>query len=154
MPLLVGYVKRNPLLVGDAVKKGQALITLENPEYIEIQQEYLEVAEQLKFLKADFERQETLFEEQVTSEKRFLQAESEYRRNLAMFNGLKQKLQMLNINPAAVEQGKITSEITIYAPISGSITAVDVSKGTFVGPQDRIMEIVEKEHMHLELNSF
>jgi membrane fusion protein, heavy metal efflux system len=149
-----GYVKRNPLLVGDAVKKGQALITLENPEYIEIQQQYLEVAEQLKFLKADFERQETLFDEKVTSEKRFLQAESEYRRNLAMYNGLKQKLQMLNINPAAVEQGKITSEITIYAPISGSITAVDVSKGTFVSPQDRIMEIVEKEHMHLELIAF
>src|SRR5690606_22930616 len=122
-----GYVKRNPLLVGDAVKKGQALITLENPEYIEIQQQYLEVAEQLKFLKADFERQETLFDEKVTSEKRFLQAESEYRRNLAMYDGLKQKPQMLNINPAAVEQGKITSEITIYAPISGSITAVDVS---------------------------
>lgn len=149
-----GYVKRNPLLVGDSVKKGQALITLENPEYIELQQQYLEVAEQLKFLKADFERQKTLFDEQVTSEKKFLQAESEYRRNLAMYNGLQQKLQMLNIAPAAVEQGKITSEITIYAPISGSITAVDVSRGTFVSPQDRIMEIVEKEHMHLELIAF
>ena len=149
-----GYVKRNPLLIGDAVKKGQPLVTLENPEYIEIQQQYLEVAEQLKFLKSEFERQETLFEENVTSEKRFLQAESDYRRNLAMYNGLRQKLQMLNINPTAVEAGRITSEITIYAPISGSITAVDVSKGMFVSPQDRIMEMVEKEHMHLELIAF
>lgn len=149
-----GYVKRNPLLVGDAVKKGQALVTLENPEYIEIQQQYLEVAEQLRYLKSEFERQETLFGEKVTSEKKFLQAESDYRRNLAMYNGSRQKLQMLNIDPAAVEQGRITSEITIYAPISGSITAVDVSKGMFVSPRDRIMEIVEKDHMHLELIAF
>ncbi|MCM4159250.1 efflux RND transporter periplasmic adaptor subunit [Antarcticibacterium flavum] len=149
-----GYVKRNPLLVGDDVKKGQPLITLENPDYIEIQQQYLEVAEQLKYLKAEFDRQQTLFEEKVTSEKKFLQAESDYRRNMAMYNGLRQKLQMLNISPSLVEQGKITSEITIYSPISGSITAVDVSKGMFVTAQDRIMEIVEKEHMHLELIAF
>lgn len=149
-----GYIKRNPLLVGDAVKKGQALVTLENPEYIEIQQEYLEITEQLRYLKSEFERQETLFEENVTSEKKFLQAESEYRRNLAMYNGFRQKLRMLNIDPAAVEQGRITSEITIYAPISGSVTAVDVSKGMFVSPQDRILEIVEKDHMHLELIAF
>ncbi|MFO7719181.1 MAG: efflux RND transporter periplasmic adaptor subunit [Gillisia sp.] len=149
-----GYIKRNPLLVGDAVKKGQALVTLENPEYITMQQEYLEVTEQLRYLKSEFERQETLFEEKVTSEKKFLQAESEYRRNLAMYNGFQQKLRMLNIDPEAVEQGRITSEITIYAPISGSITAVDVSKGMFVSPQDRILEIVDKEHMHLELIAF
>lgn len=149
-----GYIKRNPLLVGDAVKKGQALVTLENPEYITMQQEYLEVTEQLRYLKSEFERQETLFEEKVTSEKKFLQAESEYRRNLAMYNGFRQKLRMLNIDPAAVEQGRITSEITIYAPISGNITAVDVSKGMFVSPEDRIMEIVQKDHMHLELIAF
>ncbi|MBZ9630989.1 efflux RND transporter periplasmic adaptor subunit [Salegentibacter sp. LM13S] len=149
-----GYVKRIPLLVGDEVKKGQSLVTLENPEYIEIQQEYLEVAEQQNYLKADFERQQTLLKEKVTSEKKFLQAKSDYKKNLAMYNGLRRKLQMLNINPASVEEGRITSEITIYAPIKGSVTALDISRGMFVSPMDRIMEIIDKEHMHLELIAF
>lgn len=149
-----GYVKRIPLLVGDEVKKGQALVVLENPEYIEIQQQYLEVAEQQNYLKADFERQQTLLKEKVTSEKKFLQAESDYKKSLAMYNGLSQKLKMLNINPASVEEGNITSEVTIYAPIKGSVTALDISRGMFVSPMDRIMEIIDKEHMHLELIAF
>ncbi len=149
-----GYVKRIPLLVGDEVRKGQSLVTLENPEYIEIQQEYLEVAEQQNYLKADFERQQTLLKEKVTSEKKFLQAESDYKKNLAMYNGLRRKLQMLNINPASVEEGRITSEVTIYAPIKGSVTVLDISRGMFISPMDRIMEIIDKEHMHLELIAF
>ena len=31
-----GYVKRTPLLIGDAVKKGQLVVSLENPSYVEI----------------------------------------------------------------------------------------------------------------------
>ncbi|WP_339654729.1 efflux RND transporter periplasmic adaptor subunit, partial [uncultured Salegentibacter sp.] len=149
-----GYVKRIPLLIGDEVKIGQALVTLENPEYIEIQQEYLEVAEQLNYLKADFERQETLLEEKITSEKKFLQAESDFRKNLARYNGLKQKLKMLNINPTRVEEGNITSEVTIYSTINGRVTNLDISRGMFVSPTDRIMEVIDKKHMHLELIAF
>ena len=97
-----GYIKNTPLLIGDVVKKGQALVTIENPEYLDLQQDYLDAVEQLKYLKADFDRQQTMLAEKVTSEKKFLQAESDYRRNLARYNGLKQKLQMLNINTANV----------------------------------------------------
>ena len=149
-----GYIKNTPLLVGDVVKKGQALVSLENPEFIELQQEYLDAAEQLKYLKADFDRQQTMLDEKITSEKKFLQAESDYRRNLARYNGLKQKLQLLNISPANVEAGKITSQITIYAPISGSITRVEVHTGMYVSPTDMILEIIDKDQMHLELTAF
>src|SRR5690554_5046918 len=37
-----GYIKNTPLLVGDKVSKGQRLVTLENPEFITLQQRYLE----------------------------------------------------------------------------------------------------------------
>lgn len=149
-----GYIKNTPLLVGDVVRKGQPLVTIENPEFIALQQDYLDAAEQLKYLKADFDRQQTMLNEKITSEKKFLQAESDYRRNLARYNGLKQTLQMLNINTASVEAGKITSQITIYAPISGSVTQVKVNTGMYVSPTDMIMEIIDKEKMHLELSIF
>lgn len=149
-----GYIKNSSLLIGDKVRKGQAVVTLENPEFIEFQQEYLEVTEQLTFLKSEYNRQKTLFEEKITSQKNYLKAQSEYNRKLAMHNGLKKKLQMLNINPISVEQGKMTSEITLYSSISGSVTSVNVSKGTYVSPADVIMEIVNKEHIHIELTVF
>ena len=38
-----GYIKTTPLLVGDVVRKGQVLATIENPEFVMLQQEYMEV---------------------------------------------------------------------------------------------------------------
>jgi cobalt-zinc-cadmium efflux system membrane fusion protein len=149
-----GYITRTPLLIGDEVKKGQLLVTLENTDFVELQQNYLEVSEQLNYLKSEFDRQKTLFDENITSEKNYLKAESAYKSNLAHYNGLRKKLQMININPASVEQGQITSSINIYANIDGYITKVNVSNGTYVSPSNVIMEIVDTDHIHLELSVF
>ncbi|MCM4163056.1 MULTISPECIES: efflux RND transporter periplasmic adaptor subunit [unclassified Arenibacter] len=149
-----GYIKRTPLLIGNKVKKGQPLLTLENPEFIQMQQDYQESFEQLNFLKSEFERQKSLVAEQISSQKNFLRAESEYKRNLSRYNGLRQKLKMLNISPENVEKGILISEATIFAPIDGSITKVNVNKGMYVSPADEIMEIVNTDHIHLELSVF
>ena len=149
-----GYVQKTPLLVGNKVRKGQVLATLENPEFVEMQQNYLETAQQLTYLKSEYDRQKTLVEEQISSQKSFLKAESDYKSALAIYNGLKKKLQMLNININAVEAGNITSEIALYAPIHGSVTKMNISKGTYVSPADEIMEIINTDHIHLELAVF
>ena len=149
-----GYVQKTPLLVGNKVRKGQVLVTLENPEFVEMQQNYLENAEQLTFLKSEYDRQKTLIEEKITSQKNFLKAESDYNRALAMYNGLKKKLQMLNINTKSVEEGSITSVVTLYAPIDGSVTKMNVTNGAYVSPADEIMEIINTDHIHLELAVF
>ena len=149
-----GYIKTTPLLIGDRVKKGQALLTIENPDFITMQQDYLETSEQLAYLKSEYERQKTLVAEKITSQKNFLKAESEYKKALALYNATRKKLTMLNISPSAAERGTITSVATIYAPISGSITKVNVTKGMYVSPADEIMEIIDADHIHLELNIF
>jgi membrane fusion protein, heavy metal efflux system len=146
-----GYITKTPLLIGDKVKKGQMLITLENPEYVEIQQQYLEVSEQIAYLQSEFSRQKTLFDEKITSQKNYLKAESSYKSTLALYNGLRKKLSMLNINPATVEQGNITSTINLYAPIDGYVTKVNASNGLYISPSDIVMEIVDTDHIHLEL---
>lgn len=149
-----GYIKSSPFLIGDKVKKGQALCTIENLAFIEMQQEYIEIAEQLKYLKSDYERQKELYAEKITSEKSYLKAESSYLIAKAKHDGLKKKLSLLNFNLASIEKGNLTSVATIYAPISGSITEVNISIGTFVSPADMIMEIVNTDHIHLELKVF
>jgi len=149
-----GYVTRIPLLIGDAVKKGQLVATLENTEFVELQQQYLEIAEQLRFLKNEYERQQKLYGENISSQKNYLKAESDYKSNLASYNGLKQKLKMLNIDPNTVENGQITSSINVFAPITGSVTKVNVSNGSFVSPATELLEIINTEHIHLELTVF
>lgn len=149
-----GYVTKIPLLIGDKVTKGQLVASLKNTEFVEMQQQYLEVAEQLAYLKNEYSRQKTLFDEQISSQKNYLKAESTYKSNLATYNGLRQKLQMLDINPDAVEKGKISSTINIYSPINGFVTKVNVSNGTFVSSESELLEIVNTNHIHLELSVF
>lgn len=149
-----GYIKNTPLLVGNKVSKGQRLVTLENPEFITMQQNYLETAEQLSYLKSEYERQKIMFDEKITSQKSYLKAESEYKMNLARYNSLKKNLEMLNINPASVQAGNIVSAVNIYSPIDGNVTQVYVNMGTYVSPADKIMEIMNTDHIHLELKVF
>ncbi|MFV5693201.1 efflux RND transporter periplasmic adaptor subunit [Flavobacterium sp. LT1R49] len=149
-----GYVKSTKLLVGDKVTKGQALLTLENTEFLDIQKDYLEVAEQIKYLKSEYERQKTLYDEKITSQKNYLKAESEYRRAKAMHQSLKAKLVLLSISPSQVEKGKLTSIITIFSPISGDIVVMNANVGMLMGPSDVILEIVDTDHLHLELAVF
>ncbi len=149
-----GYIKTIPLLVGDIVKKGQQLATIENPEFVQMQQEYMEVKEQLNYLKSEYERQNTMFKEDIISQKVYLKAESQYKTANARYKGLKKQLSMLNINPKRVEEGYMTSIVNIYAPISGSITKVNVSKGSYVSPTNSILEIINNDHIHIELSIF
>src|SRR5690554_1089171 len=149
-----GYVKNTPLLIGDKINKGQRLVTLENPEFISMQQSYLETAEQLTYLNSEYERQKTMLEENITSQKSFLKAESEYKMAVGRSNSLRKSLQMLNINPASVLDGNIVSQVNIYSPIEGYITKVLVNIGSYVSPADEIMEIMNTDLIHLELNVF
>ena len=149
-----GYIKNTALLIGDRVKKGQALVTIENPEFISLQQNYLEVSQQMPYLKSEYDRQKILIEENITSQKSYLKAESDYKTAQAKFNGLRKQLSMLNISPKNVENGELRSVTTIYAPISGYITKMNVTRGKYVSPATEILEIIDNEHIHLELSVF
>ncbi|GGK49769.1 MULTISPECIES: efflux RND transporter periplasmic adaptor subunit [Flavobacteriaceae] len=152
--IMAGFIKESPLLIGDKVKKGQLLLTIENPDFIEIQQNYLEVFEKLKYLKSEYERQKILLDEQITSQKNYLKAESDYKSGVAQVNSLEQKLRLMNIGISNVKAGKFTSIIPIYAPISGSITQVNASVGKFMNASDVILEVINSDHKHLELVVF
>ncbi len=151
---LGGYVTQTSLLIGDKVTEGQSLLTLQNPEFVKLQQEYLEVKEQLRYLEAEYKRHQQLYEENITSEKNFLRSESEYKTAMAKYTGLKSQLNLLHISPEQVETGNITSKTHIYAPISGSVSKMNVTKGAYISPATEILEIINTEHIHLELAVF
>lgn len=149
-----GYVKELSLLPGQEVKKGQLLFTLENPQYVQLQEDFLVAKAQLGYLKSDFERQKELVKDNVTSRKNFLKAESEYRVTSASYESLKKKLGLMNINPNNITENSIRSTISVTAPISGYITSVHAEKGMFLNPADIAVTITNPDHLHLELNIF
>ncbi|MEP2026223.1 MAG: efflux RND transporter periplasmic adaptor subunit [Reichenbachiella sp.] len=153
-PYYSGYINAINILPGQFVKKGQILFTLQHPDYLKIQQSYLEAKEQLTYLKADYERQFSLADEQIASQKSFRKAESDYKVMQARYLGLQEQLKLMNVSIPKLNQGQMTHTINIYAPIDGYITQVRVTKSAYVNSSEVALEIVNTDHLHLELEIF
>ena len=149
-----GIVKSTPLLQGSTVTKGQVIAVLQNQEYVLLQQDYLESKSQLELADSEYKRQQTLAEQNVNAKKTLQQARAQFQTMLARESALKQRLQLININPASLSAANIRSQINIYAPISGYVTKVNVNTGKFVNPNDAMFEIVNSANLHVELNVF
>ena len=149
-----GYVKNISLLPGDIVKKGQTLFTIENPAYLQVQQDFLESKGRLSYLKSDYERQKELIADNVTSKKNFLKAESEYNITLAQYQSLKKRLSLMNINPNTLSGENIRSVISVTSPLSGYATTINATKGMYLNPSDIAITITNTEDLHIELKIF
>lgn len=149
-----GYVKFLNLIPGQQVRRGQTLFTLENPDYIEVQQTYLEVKNSLNYLKREFERQAELVKDSFTSEKNYLKAESDYRVSQSTYQSLRKKLEMMRINPDELTDTSIQTTINIPAPISGYVTGVTASTGMFLAPGDIAVTLLNTDHIHIELSVY
>lgn len=152
--LMGGSIKSTDLLQGMKVRKGQVIATLQNPDFIQIQTQYLEDKFKLKYLELEYKRQEELSLENVTAAKTFQQVSSDYNSLQVTISGLEEKLKILNINPKTLTKSNIRSVVNIYSPISGYVTTVNVNIGSFVNPQDVICKIVDTDHLHAELTVF
>ncbi|MBS1977864.1 MAG: efflux RND transporter periplasmic adaptor subunit [Bacteroidetes bacterium] len=151
---LGGFLKNTPLLQGTRVKKGQVIATIENIEFVQLQQDYLEARNQLEFAEKDYERQQDLAKENVAAQKVLQQAKTTFVSWQSKVIGLKEKLKVLNISVDRLSQGEVSSEINLYSPINGYVTEVNVNIGKFVNPADILFEIVDTEHLHAELTVF
>jgi membrane fusion protein, heavy metal efflux system len=151
---LGGFVKNTALLQGMKVKKGQTVVVMEHPDYIQLQEDYLTTKNQLEFLELEYQRQEELAKENVNAAKALQQAKSNYFGAKAKVQGLKAKLKLININPQDIEAGEIKSTISIPSPIAGFVTQVNVNIGMHVNATEVMFKIVDTEHLHAEAQVF
>lgn len=149
-----GSVKDIVLIPGQKVKKGQILFTLENPEYVQMQQDFLESQGQLTYLKSDYDRQKNLAQDNVTSQKNYLKSESDYTVTKVKSESLRKKLELLNINPNTLTIENIRTSVNVIAPINGYVTQVNITRGSFLNASDVAMILVNADNLLLELNIF
>lgn len=151
---LGGFVKHTELLQGMRVRKGQVLAMMEDPAYIQLQQDYIDSKSQLEFLELEYTRQQQLAAENVNAAKTLQQAKSNYISTKAKVEGLRSKLHLIHLSPEEIEKGEIKSTIAIISPISGYVTQVHVNIGMYVHPADVMFKIVDTEHLHAEAQVF
>tara|TARA_R110001632_G_scaffold169592_1_gene288575 strand:- start:6955 stop:8142 length:1188 start_codon:yes stop_codon:yes gene_type:complete len=149
-----GFFKYTAMLPGSKLKKGQVIASVENPEFIDFQRDYLKALANNEYLKADFERQQTLNDAEVTSSKVFQKAKSNYMTNKANIQALEGKLRLIGISPSSVKNGKISSVVNVYSPINGIVREVYINTGKYFNPQDVLMDITDASDLHIELKVY
>lgn len=151
---LGGYLKSTRLLPGTFVNKGQAIATMEDPQYIQLQQDYLTAKAKLVYAEQEYNRQKELNQSKASSDKVLQQAQAEYTTQNVLVRSLAEKLRLININPSRLSAGNIARSISLYAPISGYVSKVNVNIGKYVNPSDVLFEIINPASIHLALHVF
>jgi len=149
-----GYIRDINVLDGMRVAKGEVLLVVEHPEIIQLQQDYLEVQGNMEYLKAEMDRQKALLDKEAGSAKNYQLAKSNWQVAQAKLSGLSMKLEMANVNVAALKNGTIQREQKIRSPFSGIVTKVNTNVGSFADPKDNLLEVIDLQHAHAELTVY
>lgn len=153
MPL-GGRIRSVSLMPGSPVRKGQTLAFIENPDFIDIQQSYLEAKSKLEYVSADYKRQKELFNNDAASKKNLQLVTSEYKSLKIQIHALEQKLLLIGINPHRLNDRNITRSVAVKSPMSGYVKNVNVSLGQMISPSDKLFEIVSLENLFIKLTIF
>jgi cobalt-zinc-cadmium efflux system membrane fusion protein len=153
MPL-GGYLKSTKLLPGLHIAKGEVIATMEDQQYIQLQQDYLTTKSKLYFAEKEYQRQMELNQSQASSDKVYQQADSDYKTLRITLSALAEKLRLINLNPNSLSEKNISKSVNIYSPINGFVSKVNVNIGKYVNPADVLFELINPTDIHLNLKIF
>ena len=97
VPRVPGIVHRVNISLGDEVREGQVLATIDSPELTELKTDYLEKLRNLELTRRTFERKQYLKLENIASEADWLEAQSEHQNAEIMLHSAKRRLVFIGL---------------------------------------------------------
>lgn len=149
-----GIIKTLNVQVGSVVSKGQVIATIANPEFIQLQEDYLTTNSRITFAEQEYRRQRELFDNDAGAKKNLQSSDSELKTLRTRKASLLRQLQMMGINPGSVNNANMRSGLVITAPISGTISSIAAQIGSYVNVSSPVAEIIDNQSIHLDLQVF
>lgn len=133
--------------IGDWVKPGQELVTLQSEEVGKAKSEYYKAVADYELAKSNYERGKRLFDRGVGAQKDLLTSEAGLKVSQANLNAAEKKLHVLGFTEAEVkaiaETHQINPAITLFAPISGKIIQNIAVLGGMIDQSTEILTIMD-----------
>ncbi|MEJ7738315.1 MAG: efflux RND transporter periplasmic adaptor subunit [Chitinophagaceae bacterium] len=146
-----GVIRSLLVQPGNRVRKGQTIATIANPEFLQIQDDYLGIDLKIVFAEQNYNRQKELNAGNAGALKNLQAAETELKTLRTRKSSLQQEIRLMGINPGTLSNGKLVSVISIRSPISGVVSNVMAKMGSYVDVSTPIAEIVDNSQLHLDL---
>ncbi|MEG1539858.1 MAG: efflux RND transporter periplasmic adaptor subunit [Muribaculaceae bacterium] len=149
-----GVIKNTTIMPGQFIKKNSIVATVENPEFISLQQTFLDAHAQSEYLAAEYTRQKALSEEQAASQKKLQQSKAEYLSMKSRMDAASTQLRLLGVSSNTLLNKGIQPYFYIYATISGYVGDVQINVGKYMNAGDALCEIVDKNSAMLKLTAY
>ena len=152
--LMGGIVKSIFVKEGQLVHRGQVVATVENTDVVSLQREYYSAAKECELAKADWERQLLLSKQGAGVKRTLQQTRKDYQVAHANLLGIGRQLAQMGISTSAVAKGKFTTAFPLRAPISGVVSQLTASLGSYADMQTPLMKIRNTQAVECDLNVF
>ncbi|MGN1376543.1 MAG: efflux RND transporter periplasmic adaptor subunit [Prevotella sp.] len=149
-----GKIHSLKIMPGQAVTRGQVVATIDNPEYIELQHDYLDASAQLEYLEKEYDRQRTLGAHDAASQKKVQQSRADYLSMRSRLSAAAARLNALGINTKSLKEHGIQAYLPVTAPISGYVTNLDANLGKYLDAGEPICDIINKSQPLLQLTVY
>jgi cobalt-zinc-cadmium efflux system membrane fusion protein len=158
--IIPGRVRKIYVKEGSFVRAGQTLAVIENPDLINVQVDYINAKNQYEFTKQEYNRQQKLNSDNIGSKKNLAEIESNYKRALANYKTLEEKLSSYKISKNRFDNiytdtvADLQRNYSITAPISGNVISRMITIGQYVEPSTDMFHIVNTSTVFVDLNIF
>lgn len=152
--LMGGIVKNVYVKEGQMVSRGQVVATIENTDVVTLQREYYTAYKESEMARLEQDRQKTLASAGAGIKKTLQMSEKNYKVAQANLLGTGRQLQQMGISTKEVAKGKFTTVFPLRAPISGTVSDMQASLGSYADMQTPLMKIRNNHAVECDLNVF
>lgn len=152
--LMGGIVKSIYVTDGQYVSKGQTVAMIENTDVVSLQREYYSASKDCEFARLDMQRQQTLSNSGAGIKRNLQEAEKEYNIAKAKMQGIAQQLAQMGISISGAAKGKFITTFPVKAPISGTVSNITASLGSYADMQTPLMTIRNNSAVECDLNVY
>lgn len=141
-PRIAGKAIEVKALLGDLVEPGQTLALLDSLELGERKAAFLQARTNLEVTRRNYEREERLFQQKISSEKEYLAAKGEFEQSQASYQAAREALRLLGLADSALDRinwagkGPLLSHFPLVAPFAGTVVEKRIGIGELIEPNE------------------
>jgi len=151
VPRVAGIVESVSADMGQQVKKGQVLAVLSSAQLSELRSELLSTQKRKQLAQVTFDREKKLWEEKISSEQDYLQAQQNLSEVAIALQNATQKLLTLSASSLTGMHGGALSRYELRAPFDGMVVEKHIAQGEAVKEDANVFTISDLSTVWAEI---
>lgn len=153
-PVVPGIVRQVNVAEGQYVKAGAVVATIENLDIMALQQDYGDARIELRQARAELDRQEALAREGAGVRKNLDKARFDFQMAENRLAGIAGRLRMAGVDMTRVERGELASVASVTSPVSGTVTKINVTRGSYADTGTPMMTVSDNSRVFVSLTVY